>query len=236
MQVTRLPDTIKRTKLDGLVGIGLNLNKDLTEELRQLNCPVVLVDGYSYGNRFDSICINNTEGAYQAVSYLIENGHRYIGLIGCCEGTFPSLLERRQGYLQALRDHNLKESFIIDGLIFRKEAYQATDVLLNKFPQVTAIFACNDNAAIGAINCARHLNLRIPQDISIIGFDDIAYSQDLLPPLSTMFVDKLLLGKIAIQQLLFRAHNLKKPVICSLIQVNLVERKSVKKRTSRRGE
>jgi hypothetical protein len=54
MQVTRLPETIKRTKLDGLVGIGLNLNKDLTEELRQLNCPVVLVDGYSYGNRFDS--------------------------------------------------------------------------------------------------------------------------------------------------------------------------------------
>jgi DNA-binding LacI/PurR family transcriptional regulator len=85
------------------------------------------------------------------------------------------LLERRQGYLQALRDHNLKESFIIDGLIFRKEAYQATDVLLNKFPQVTAIFACNDNAAIGAINCARHLNLRIPQDISIIGFDDIRH-------------------------------------------------------------
>lgn len=228
IKVVRLPTTIQRVKLDGLICVGTHFDRGFTQEMLSMKCPVVLVDGFSYDDQYDSIRINNVDGAYRAVSYLIDNGHRRIGLIGSCADTFPDLLERREGYLRALREHDISESYVIEGLIYREAAHNATAELLKNHPEVTAIFACNDNAAIGAMKCARGLGVNVPDDLSIVGFDDIAFAQDLLPPLTTMHVDKLLMGSLAVRQLLFRAEHLSLPVISTVVRTSLVERKSVK--------
>ena len=110
----------------------------------------------------------------------------------------------------------------------REEAYSATLSILEKFPFLTALFVANDNGAFGAINAVRSLSYDVPDQISLIGFDDISFAQDMIPPLTTMRVDKIRMGEIAVQQLLSRADNPDTPIMTLRLNANLIIRKSVK--------
>ena len=110
----------------------------------------------SNGDEFDRVLVDNVSGAMKAVKHLIAAGHRHIGLIGSEPDSYPSIAERRQGYLAALAQHNLK-SFIEDSALDRSEAYEATKRLIARVPEITAIFACNDNVAIGVVNALQDM-------------------------------------------------------------------------------
>ncbi len=190
--------------------------------------PVALVDAYSYVQPFDSVVIDNFDGAYTAVSYLVERGHTCIGLIGSERGAYPSVLERREGYLRALEHNDIGCTFIEDGPLTRPAGTEATLRLLERCPQVTAIFACNDDVAIGVLNAAAALGRRVPDDLSVIGFDDIDLAQEIDPPLTTMHVDKVLMGVLAVRHLLDRAHNPDRPTLTTSISPQLIVRDSVR--------
>ena len=227
-RATRLAVPITKGRFEGLVVIGTSCNQSIIKQLNTLKCPIVLVDGYSDGNVFDSVLTNNKQGACQAVSYLIENGHRHIGLIGSSPDAYPSILERRSGYLSALHQHGISDIYIEDGLLNRESAHEATLTLLKKHSQITALFVCNDNAAFGAINAARSVGYIVPGTLSIIGFDNIAFAQDMVPPLTTMHIDKFKLGELAVRQLLYRTENLSMPPMSIVVSTNLVIRESVR--------
>ena len=89
-------------------------------------------------------------------------------------------------------------------------------------------FACNDDVAVGVMNAATHLGLRVPDDLSVIGFDDIDLSQELNPPLTTVHVDKLLMGALAVRTLQDRAENPQRAAITTSVSTQLVTRGSVK--------
>ena len=223
-----LPSMLLESRVDGVIVLGAFLEETLAVISSRASQQVVLVDAYtSSGDEFDSVVIDNLTGALKAVNYLIAHGHRRIGLIGSQPGWYPSIDERRQGYLTALAQHDL-EPFIEDSALDRADAYQATQRLIARAPEITAIFACNDNVAIGVVNALQESGLRVPDQVSVIGFDNIDLVQELKPALTTMHVDKVLMGVMAVRHLIDRAMNPSRVSLKTLVSTQLVERDSVR--------
>ncbi len=222
-----IPHLLHEDRLDGLLLVGAFVGQELHDELRAKQVPVVLVDAYATPHRYDAVLSDNARGAYQAVTYLIENGHRHIGLVGTHPDSYPSVLQRRTAYERALQDHGIKKKYLADCSFETTQVARATRQLLEKNPQITALFGASDTVAITALNTAAAMGRRIPQDLSIIGFDDIDLAQNVSPPLTTMHVDKINMGRLAVQLLADRVQFPDSEKIITLLQPRLVERQSV---------
>ncbi|HZY42421.1 MAG TPA: substrate-binding domain-containing protein, partial [Anaerolineae bacterium] len=168
------------------------------------------------------------QGAYRAVSYLIEHGHRHIGLVGTGRRAYPSIFERRRGYLEALQDHGIAETYFADCILQPDEAHHCAKELLSRNPQITAMFGANDRVTIAAMHAATELGRRIPDDLSFVGFDDIDLAHLVVPALTTMQVDKISLGRLAVQTLLNRVQMPALPPTVTALRTRLIERQSVK--------
>jgi LacI family transcriptional regulator len=222
-----IPHLIQQDELDGLLLVGAFVGAELHEELRAKQVPVVLVDAYATPHRYDAVLSDNARGAHQAVTYLIENGHKHIGLVGTLPHAYPSILQRRTAYERALMEHGIKKRYFADSSSDAAQVARVTKTLLEKNPQITALFGASDTVAITALNTATAMGRRVPQDLSIIGFDDIELAQNVTPPLTTMHVDKINMGRLAVQLLSDRVQFPESEKIITLLQPRLVERQSV---------
>jgi LacI family transcriptional regulator len=159
---------LENDEIDGLVIVGVVFRDPTVTSRIPRQIPVVLVDAFAADIECDTINIHNVRGAYEAVKYLIGLGHRRIGLIGSSEKgpEHPSISERRQGYMQALCDNGMNGGYVEDSLLEGESAYNATLRLLNRSPDITAIFACNDDVAQNVIRAIKDMGRRVPEDIS----------------------------------------------------------------------
>lgn len=222
------PRMIEDNSVDGLLLVGTNI--EMTAEALQHKYlpdkPIVLVDSYARGFHFDSVLIDNFGGATQAVEHLIELGHRHIALIGSNPDSPPDILERRQAYFEALRRHGIEATYVEDSLMSREAGYEMLQRLLRRAPQVTGVFVVNDDTAIGVLQAAQDMGLRIPDDLSIVGFDDIALAGQVRPALTTVRVPIPWLGRLGVRQLLERSCNPDQPQVTSTLATQLVVRQS----------
>ncbi|MHB8627501.1 MAG: LacI family DNA-binding transcriptional regulator [Aggregatilineales bacterium] len=223
-----LPAMLLEEQVDGLIVVGTFLEEAIAEISKQATPNVVLVDAYAPSQPFDSVVIDNLDGAQTAIEYLITQGHRHIGLVGSQPDGYPSIRERRKGYTRTLRDHHIPDTYIEDTPLTRDGGYEGTLRLLQRAPEITAIFACNDVVAFGAMYAARELGRDIPDDLSVVGFDDIDPAQGVVPPLTTVHVDKVLMGALAVRHLQSRAMNPGQTPVKTLVSTRLIERKSVR--------
>lgn len=226
---------LENDEIDGLVIVGIIF--DDTDVIKRIpaHIPVVLVDSYSLALDCDTVITDNFRGAYDAVQFLIEQGHTDIGLIGSSltQREHPGIAERRQGYLKALADHGNLNAYVEDSLLHGETAYEATRALLNRVPEITAIFGCNDDVAYHIIQAVKDANLRVPDDISVIGFDDIALPLPSSPLLTTIRVDKEFMGSLAVRQLYDRAAHRDRPSTTTVIKTTLVIRDTVQRLANR---
>lgn len=222
-----LPRLFFDSHVDGVLLVGAFADATVTQAASDKSLPLVLVDAYAPAPIYDAVVSDNVHGAYEAVSHLIQQRHRHIGLVGSLPHTYPSIDDRRAGYLQALSDHGITETYFGDSHWQVDEVYEATMMLLERHPQLTALFGCNDESAIGAIRAAQALGRRIPEDLSIIGFDDIDRAQHVVPALTTMQVDKLTMGRIAVQLLVNRVEFPEAATVTTAIRPLLIKRQSV---------
>ncbi len=213
--------------LDGLLLVGVQLDESLALTLSRRRLPLVLVDAYADAPRYDAVLCDNFQAAYTGVSYLIQRGHRHIALVGGGPQAYPSIADRYRGYQQALLDHGITAHYVADCPLRGSAALEATRALLEQHPEITAIFGCNDDVAIAAMQAARETGRAVPEQLSVLGFDDIELAQHVTPPLTTLRVDKVAMGQMAMQLLLWRAENLETPRLTVLIHPTLVERQSV---------
>ncbi len=228
-RAAQLPVMLLNDQLDGAIIVGTFIQDTVTDISRRVGRNVVLVDAYMTGEPLvDSILSDNFSGTMQAVSYLIASGHRHIGLIGSHPQSFPSIHERRHAYFAALERHGITKTHVEDSAAQPEDVFEATLRLMERAPQVTALFACNDSAAFAAIRALDRLGLSVPGDVSVIGFDDIDPPQADLLPLTTVHVDKVLMGVMALRQLLDRAVDPNRPPLKTLVTTRLVVRESVK--------
>jgi LacI family transcriptional regulator len=172
---------LKRGAVDGLLVAGLFINEAIASELAALRAPVVLIG--SRNPRFDSYYWDNIEGSRQAVEHLIANGHRRIAIIVAhTEGELQN--QRVGGYKDALESAGMgfDQALVCHGRTekhagFSEEAgYEAMQHILEHHPDVTAVFASSDVQAIGAWKAVRDAGKRVPEDVALVGYDDIKTS------------------------------------------------------------
>jgi LacI family transcriptional regulator len=223
-----LPRLLQEQPANGLLILGAWLNDSVTRLLQPQETPLVLVDAYAATDLYDAVITDNETGAYQATLYLIENGHQHIAIVGSLPRSYPSIQERRNGYVRAMTERHLEPRFV-DCHLYPDAAVPATIVYLEKHPEVTAIFSCNDEVAIGVMGAVHSLGKRVPQDVSIIGFDNIALAQHVTPALTTMRVDKRGMGRLAAQLLFNRLEYPEAGQVCAVIRPSLIERQSVRR-------
>ncbi|MEM8859315.1 MAG: LacI family DNA-binding transcriptional regulator [Chloroflexota bacterium] len=225
-QPLELPRLMTDNQIDGLLVIGMELTEGLLAHLQQSSVPIVLVDGYAADDPFDSVVTDNVRGGMQATEHLIGQGHQKIAIIGSAADAYPSILERRHGYIRAMQNHGLEPIFA-DCTLFPAQAEKAVEDLLVAHPDVSALFACNDEISIAIMKKLASMGKRVPEDISIIGFDNIVLAQHVTPALSTMRVDKMSMGRLAAQLMFNRLQYPKSSLVRTIIQPQLIVRESV---------
>ncbi|MFK7801568.1 MAG: LacI family DNA-binding transcriptional regulator [Anaerolineae bacterium] len=188
--------------IDGLITFTHQASDSAVVEFADRFGPLLIINR-EFDDSFDhpniaSLLVDNITGACLAVNHLVELGHRKIGMIT------PSIFadretRRERGYLKALEQNGIEvdPELIISHDATLAGGYEAANVLLANRPDMTAIFGYNDLMALGAIRACRDLNLSVPQDISVIGFDDIQLSSMVTPALSSIRVDKYQMGRLA---------------------------------------
>jgi LacI family transcriptional regulator len=198
--------TITRGMADGLLLLLPTNVEAYMASLQQQQFPHVLIDYQAVDNQFTStVQSTNFDGAYDATRYLIELGHRRIGyVIGLQE--MQCSLDRLAGYRAALADYGIEYApeLVQEGDFFRVQGYEAARHLLSLDHPPTAIFSANDLSAFGVIEAVRNCGLSVPEDVSVIGFDDTWEAEQVHPGLTTVRQPLEQMGRIAAQILLRR--------------------------------
>lgn len=213
----------------GILLLGTEMEKDDFTPFLSLSCPLVVLDCYYDDLQLDTILINNLQGAYIATSHLAKRGFRKIGYLKSSL-RIANFDERADGYYKALRYHQIKKNmdYVLELAPSMEGAYiDMKEHLSKNVPLAQAYFADNDLIAAGAIRAFQEAGIRIPEDVSLIGFDDIPICSFLTPPLSTMRVQKQDLGVLAIEQLLNKLNNPSRTPIKIELSSELTERESV---------
>lgn len=177
----RLRSKLKGGKVDGLILAGIPVSPPLAKELKAFNAPVILIGNHH--TDFDCFYWNNSKGAEKATNHLLKKGHQRIGLIRAYTDGYVQL-ERIRGYQKALKKHKVPlDSSLIQSGVTTKHAgfseehgFEAMNELLRVNPRITAVLASSDVQAIGAWKAIRDAGLRIPEDIALVGYDDIKIS------------------------------------------------------------
>ena len=192
-----------RGRVDGMIIMSPDLEARRTLHALQGSFPVVLLNGGAETKAFDTITIENHEGAREMVRHLVARGHTRIAMIGGPERNYDAA-ERLRGYYTALTESGIEHeaSLVVPGDFSELSGHSAVSQLLELEPRPTAIFAANDSMAIGALSALREKGLCVPDDMAVAGFDDIPLARYMNPPLSTVHVDISQLGERAAALLL----------------------------------
>ena len=195
-------EILMEKKVDGVI-LASRVDKNIILNFRTQNIPVVLINNIVEMD--DIFCIVNDDfnGAFDAVEYLIGKGHRNIGIL-CGPFEHVSYSQRYNGYMSALKKYDIKPDYHVvqftDSTF--QHGYDAMEKILTIKKSIpTAVFCTNDMMAIGAMKAIKQAGLRIPEDIALIGYDDIEISSLIEPALSSVWTDKTAIGKIAVENL-----------------------------------
>ncbi|MFA3784200.1 LacI family DNA-binding transcriptional regulator [Melioribacteraceae bacterium 4301-Me] len=227
-----LPRFILEQSVDGIIIAG-KVPEIFLRKLSSYNIPLVFVDFFPPTGKHSVVMVDNINGGFIATKHLIDLGHKNIAFLGA-DITHPSISERLTGYKQALESSNIKidPKLIITDEDYpaRQNGYNAAKRLLEMSKSVTAIFACNDAMAIGVMQYCADNHINIPNDISLVGFDDVEADLMLNPPLTTVRVPKVELGIEAMNMIISMIsdksnHHPKK----ILVPVELIIRNSTKR-------
>lgn len=197
-----------RGRVDGLVIMSPHIDAETLNENLPQSLPVVLLNCYVESAGFDSLNIDNFSGAYAMVKHLIGHGHRHIAIIKGTEKNFDAA-ERLRGYRKAIQESGLTPDLRLEftGDFSEAGGYEAAKQILRSSERATAIFACNDSMAIGALSALREQDVRVPEEIALAGFDDVPIASYLTPSLTSVQVGIHNLGVRAIDTLIHAVRN-----------------------------
>ena len=189
--------------VDGIILTPHSVNH-LHEYFFEINkIPFVLIDIRPTNTNINCVYVDQEEGANIAINYLIEKGHRNIAFI-TGPTDLPSANQAIRGYKKAFNEKNLKvnDKFIIETPQKIESAYLETKQLLKTHENLTAIFSLSDTLCIGIYQAIYETNLRIPDDIAVIGYDDLPVTRFMDPPLTTVYQAKYEVGSLAAEMLI----------------------------------
>lgn len=218
---------VRERRVDGMLLAGPDIPTDFILDMSAVGIPMVLIDNKLSHSKLDSVNADDEDGAYLAAQHLIELGHRSIGILSGPRKWYSNA-RRVRGYQRALLDAELPQQIIhVDQTTIHSGESAALE-LFEKYPDVTALCAVNDSMAIGAIRVARQKGLRIPHDLSIVGFDDIDWAVLNDPPLTTVNIPRRQVGQEAARRLLALLDDATSSPVEAIVSVQLIVRQSTR--------
>jgi len=222
----QLDRALQRGRAAGVLLFSMPITEDRIKRFRRSGLPVILVD--CFHPEFDSVSVNNELGGYLATRHFIERGRRQIGMV-MASGGEPALA-RRRGYERALQEAGLPvEASLVEASIEIEEhgyteqaGYDAMEGLLQRHRQTDAVFATSDVQALGAMRALKKAGLRVPDDVAVIGFDDIVVSRYV--GLSTLRQPMRQMGTVAVEKFLLRLQQPDHPVSHTVFAPELMVR------------
>jgi len=192
---------LEEKEVDAIILTTFHTTKEQKEFIRKFHKPVVTVNREFLGKKLPkvpNIDIDNFKAAYDAVSHLVATGHKKIGIVRA-EQQDQTCIDRLNAYKQVLIDHNMpvKDGYIVGYDFHFESGYEGMMEILENEEQPDAMFCISDELATGAIRAINDFGLRVPEDISVIGFDDIPLAKRFIPSISTVSQRILEMGKAA---------------------------------------
>jgi LacI family transcriptional regulator len=227
-QENRYIHMMLRQRVDGVILVPTTYSKESFELALEQNIPIVIADRDLPDLRVNRVLADNFQGGYLGVRHLLELGHRQIGIVAAPLHSEP-IGKRIKGALQAFADFGIDHdpALVVTGDQRQFEmGYAGARQALQQSPSPTAIFALTDVMAIGAIHAAFELGLALPDDLSIVGFDDIPLASYVIPALTTIAQPIYTMGETAAQILLRHMRNGDQPIETVKLETELIARKS----------
>lgn len=218
---------IKSDFYDGFILWGTRVKLSVFDSFFSYKVPIVSIARFSENSI--SVIIDDYKGGNIGTNFLIEKGYKKIVFLGKLNG-ISSAENRLKGYLDALKSNNIpiNNDLIFEGNFYQEDGYKITKLLLKKFKgKFDSIFAASDLMAIGCLRALKEENIKIPEEIAIIGFDNIENSDILYKALTTINTPILTLGSLAAEKLitLIEKKDLKNKI--DILDVNLIKRETV---------
>lgn len=201
----RYLNVLKEMWAEGIILMHEKIDQQTKEMLKAYNIPVVLASVKIDELNVSSVNIDDYKAAYDATTYLVQKGHKRIGIIAGDMRDITAGQLRYRGFVEALKENeiDINPLYIKEGKFKIEDGYQAMDEIFESCEDVpTAIFAVSDSMAIGAMNCAIDRGYRVPDDISIIGFDNIDLAAAVRPRLTTVNQPAEEIGQISVKILI----------------------------------
>lgn len=219
-------------RASAIVLLGTELTDEEAAVFRGLKVPFLVLDYWNHDMSFDGVFINNADAARMAGEYLIQKGHTKIGYL---RGSYriKAFGSRASGFQIALNKHNLRleNKYIVTIGVTMEAAHQDMLRYLAGKPDLpTAFFADNDNLALGAMKALQESGYRVPQDVSIIGFDDLPFCEIAVPRLTSLRVPKQEMGRLAVRRIVEMMQERSKAKTKIQICTEFIERDSVLER------
>ncbi len=198
-------ETLRSKRVDGVIVTSSRIGALYLEHLERIGVPIVLINNHNEesGRYTFTVTVDNRHGGYIATKHLIDLGHRRIAYV-TAPADHSSDLDRMTGYQQALGEASLESApaLIIPGNGRADGGERAMETLAGLSPLPSAVFCYNDMTAVGLMTAARQVGLSVPQDLAVVGFDDIPFARHCYPPLTTIAQPKIEMGQLAMKMAL----------------------------------
>lgn len=226
-----LIDVFRERQVDGLIITPTDLEGSALQNLLNEAFPFVLLYSSVRNGPMSCIGVDNFSGGYLAAKHLVHLNHRRIGMLAGEFHFSDRSFNRWSGYKKCLKDHQIlyDADLVVQTRYGLEEGKEGFKRFFSKEKQPTAVFCSNDMLAIGAIEGARQLGLRVPEDVSIIGFDDMQISSFISPTLSTITQPTYEMGRMGAEVLLNRLENKLQEPVHKFLDIKLVARESTSK-------
>ncbi len=223
-------ELVRAKHIDGMILLTPRLNDVGLKKLEQVDIPTVLM-GHLEGTDFYSVDVDNQLAAQQGVQHLLDFGHTHIACISNAPPSYAASPERVAGYKNTLRAAGITpDDDLIRYADFDPESgYNRMNSLLKAGKEFTAVFVASDNVAMGVKSALREAGKRIPEDVSLVGFDDIPWAQYADPPLTTVHLQAQELARRACLALMDLLKGKEPEIKQQIIETHLVVRKSSRK-------
>jgi LacI family transcriptional regulator len=229
------PVILEKIRCSGAVGVAsINFaSPELILLLESAGIPVVIVMNSTYQDRFYTVCVDDFEGAYEGASYLVKSGHLRLGYVDCVRPGLPVLpIDRFFGFKKAIEKYHLDFDDSMRRLLSLEdedEALAAVEGLVRDHPDITAIFALDDDVAVRVVEMLRRLGIGVPAGISVLSPGDMLdYSLCYVPQITTMRIDTTYMGRITAQMMLNRITHNPEEIHVLKVKQQLVRRGSVR--------
>ncbi|MDW8802451.1 LacI family DNA-binding transcriptional regulator [Clostridium sp. A1-XYC3] len=220
---------LREKMVDGVLYMSTSLEPSILELINKLQIPMVLIETTSKEGNIPSVTIDNEKAAFDAAEYLIKKGNKKIGYIGTHEDAVNASALRYTGYKKALLENNLKvdDKFAYFGGLKSQDGYEGMLSILEK-DTVDAVFCASDEIAMGAINALRDKGMKVPEEVDVIGFNNIYSAAIFYPKITTIAEPMYDMGSVGMRMLIKIINKQEVELKNYVLKHELIERNSCK--------